>query len=74
MISAQATKFNLELGQLKFNKVWYKKGSTKKRKTRKNRSMVFETALEGGREWIFSLGELRLFNAFVILKATFSRL
>ena len=52
----------------------------KKRKTSNNRSRVFEIALEGGREgmekwkeWKFYLGELQSFNAFVMLKATFSK-
>ena len=51
-----------------------------KRKTSNNRSKVFEIALEGGRkeverwrEWKFCLGELESFNAFVMLKATFSK-
>ena len=38
-----------------------------------NRIRVFEIALEGGREWKFCLGELQSFNAFVIVKATFSK-
>ena len=45
----------------------------KKRKTSNNRSRVFEIALEGGREWKFCLGELQSFDAFVMLKATFSK-
>ena len=51
LISPQATKSQLEWSQLKFYKVWNKKGSVKKRKTSNNRSRVFEIALEGGREW-----------------------
>ena len=50
LISPQATKSQLEWGQLKFYKVWNKKGSVKKRKTGINRSKVFKIALEGGRE------------------------
>ena len=38
-----------------------------------NRIRVFEIALEGGREWKFCLGELQSFNAFVMLKAAFSK-
>ena len=38
-----------------------------------NRIRVFEIALEGGREWKFCLGELRLLYAFVMLKSTFSK-
>ena len=34
----------------------------KKRKTSNNRSRVFELALEGWKEWKFSLGELQSFN------------
>ena len=44
MISPQATKSQLEWGELKF----YKKGSVKKTKTSIKRSRVFEIALEGG--------------------------
>ena len=38
-----------------------------------NRIRVFEIALEGGREWKFCLVELQSFNAFVMLKAAFSK-
>ena len=48
LISPQATKSQLEWSQLKFYKVWNKKGSVKKRKTSNNRSRVFKIALEGG--------------------------
>ena len=51
LISPQAKIFQLERIQLKFYKVWNKKGSVKKRKTRINRSRVLKIALEGGREW-----------------------
>ena len=42
----------------------------KKTKTSNNRSRIFEIALEGERE---CLGELQSFNAFVMIKATFSK-
>ena len=61
---------------MKFYKVFMllcKKGRVKKRKTSNKRSRVFEIALEGGREWKFCLGEIQLFDAFVMLKATFSK-
>ena len=51
----------------------------KKRKTSNNRSRVFKKAFDGGREGMerwrelkLCFGELRLFKAFVMLKATFS--
>ena len=45
----------------------------KNRKTSINRSRVFKIALEGGREWKFSLEEFGLFNSFAMLKATLSK-
>ena len=71
MVNPQATKSQLEWSQFKFIKFEMKKGTVRKRETSKNRSRVFEIALEGGKEWK-CLGELQLFNAFVMLKATFS--
>ena len=61
--------------QLKFYKVWCKKGSVKKRKTSNNRSRVFEIALEGWREWKGGGNGNFSWESFnhSMLKATFSK-
>ena len=79
-LAHKARNFQLEWSPVEIFKVWCKKGSVKKRKTSNNRSRVFEIALEGGREWKGGrgesklwLGEIEIFDAFVMLKATFSK-
>ena len=73
MISPQSHKFPIGVKSVNnFTKFEIKKG-VKRRKTSNNRSRVFKIALEGRREWKFFLGELQSFNAFVMLKATFSK-
>ena len=62
-------KSQLEWGNLKF----YNKSGCKKEKNGHYRRRVFKIALEGGREWKFCLGELRLFNTFVMRKEKFSK-
>ena len=44
LVSSQATKSQTKWGQLKFCKVWNKKGSVKKRKTSIKRTRVFQIA------------------------------